>query len=176
MSAILNSYRWAPFVPVATDSSMLSVLLLLSKYRLRNVPVIESGKSNINNFITQSAVVQGLEKCPGRDWFDCISASPISDLGLPFMSADEVRTPITTTYSKFLIWMFGLNLSCFYKIVQVISIRGDELILEAFEKMKNNEIGGLPVVEGPRNKIIGNLSIRDIRFLLLKPQLFTSFR
>lgn len=147
VSSILNSYRWAPFVPVAMDSSMLSVLLLLSKYRLRNVPVIESGKSNINNFITQSAVVQGLEKCRGRDWFDCISASPISELGLPFMSADEV-----------------------------ISIQGDELILEAFEKMKNNEIGGLPVVEGPKKKIIGNLSIRDIRFLLLKPQLFTSFR
>lgn len=147
VSSILNSYRWAPFVPVASDGSMLSVLLLLSKYRLRNVPVIESGQSNVMNFITQSAVIQGLEKCRGRDWFDCISGYPISDLGLPFMSSDEV-----------------------------ISIQEDELILEAFEKMKNNEIGGLPVVEGPGNKIIGNLSIRDIKFLLLKPQLFTSFR
>lgn len=91
MRSILNSYRWAPFVPVATDSSMLSILLLLSKYRLRNVPVIESGESHIKNFITQSAVVQGLEKCRGRDWFDCISANPISEMGLPFMTPDEVR-------------------------------------------------------------------------------------
>ncbi|CAN4076391.1 unnamed protein product [Withania somnifera] len=147
VSSIIKSYRWAPFVPVAMDSSMLSVLLLLSKYRLRNVPVIERGSPFLKNFITQSAVVRGLVGCKGRDWFDCISAHPISELGLPYMSADEV-----------------------------ISVRDDELILEAFKKMRDNNIGGLPVVEGPKKKIIGNVSIRDIRFLLLKPELFSNFR
>lgn len=49
--------------------------------------------------------------------------------------------------------------------------------MEAFKRMKENQIGGLPVVEGgPKKKIIGNISIRDIRFLLLKPELFASFR
>lgn len=147
VSSIIKSYRWAPFIPVATDSSMLSVLLLLSKYRLRNVPVIERGSPVLKNFITQSAVVRGLVGCKGRDWFDCISAHPISDLGLPYMSADEV-----------------------------ISVRDDELILEAFKKMRDNNIGGMPVVEGPKKKIVGNVSIRDIRFLLLKPELFSNFR
>ncbi|XP_022775798.1 SNF1-related protein kinase regulatory subunit gamma-1-like [Durio zibethinus] len=145
--SIVKSYRWAPFIPVATDSFMLSVLLLLSKYKLRNVPVIEPGKPDIKNYITQSAVIEGLEGCRGRDWFDCISARPISDLGLPFMSSDEV-----------------------------ISIQSDDLVLEAFKKMRDNQVGGLPVVEGPRKKIVGNVSIRDIRHLLLKPQLFSNFR
>ncbi|XP_057810882.1 SNF1-related protein kinase regulatory subunit gamma-1-like isoform X2 [Salvia miltiorrhiza] len=145
--SILKSYRWVPFVPVGPDSSMLSVMLLLSKYRLRNVPVIELGSPSINNFITQSAVIQGLRGCRGRDWFDCIAANPISDLGLPFMTPD-----------------------------QVVSVRDDELILEAFKKMKENQIGGLPVVEGSSGKIFGNISIRDIRFLLLKHELFTNFR
>ncbi|KAL0327194.1 UNVERIFIED_CONTAM: SNF1-related protein kinase regulatory subunit gamma-1-like [Sesamum angustifolium] len=144
--SILKSYRWAPFIPVAGDSSMLSVMLLLSKYRLRNVPVIETGKSSIKNFITQSAVIQGLQGCKGRDWFDCIAAHPISELGLPFMSSD-----------------------------QVVSVRDNELILEAFKKMKEKEIGGLPVLEGSTRKVIGNISIRDIRILLLKPELFRSF-
>ncbi|CAI0386806.1 unnamed protein product [Linum tenue] len=147
VKTILKSYRWAPFLPVATDGSMLSVLLLLSKYRLRNVPVIEPGKPDVKNFITQSAVVQGLEGCKGRDWFDCIAACPLSDLGLPFMSPDKV-----------------------------ICIQSDELILEAFKLMRDNEIGGLPVVEGPKRKIVGNISIRDIRFLLLKRELFNNFR
>ncbi|KAI9169028.1 hypothetical protein LWI28_005758 [Acer negundo] len=145
--SILRSYRWAPFLPVATDSSMLTVLLLLSKYRLRNVPVIEPGNPDMKNFITQSAVIQGLEGCKGRDWFDCIAARPISDLGLPFMSSSEV-----------------------------ISIQSDELILEAFKRMRDNQIGGLPVIEGAQMKIIGNVSIRDIRHLLLKPELFSNFR
>lgn len=90
VGSIVKSFRWAPFLPVAPDSSMLSVLLLLSKYRLRNIPVIEVGKPTIKNFITQLAVVKGLESCKGRDWFDCIAAHPISDLGLPFMSYNEV--------------------------------------------------------------------------------------
>lgn len=50
------------------------------------------------------------------------------------------------------------------------------MILEAFNKMKDNQIGGLPVTEGATRKIFGNISIRDIRFLLLKPELFTNFR
>ncbi|GFP80035.1 snf1-related protein kinase regulatory subunit gamma-1-like [Phtheirospermum japonicum] len=145
--SILKSYRWAPFVPVAPDSSMLSVMLLLSKYRLRNVPVIQAGKPTIKNFITQSAVVQGLQQCKGRDWFDSISRHPLAELGLPFMSRD-----------------------------QVVSVQDNELILEAFKKMKEKEIGGLPVTEGGTRKIIGNISIRDIRFLLLKPELFSNFR
>uniref|UniRef100_A0A6N2MV36 CBS domain-containing protein n=2 Tax=Salix viminalis TaxID=40686 RepID=A0A6N2MV36_SALVM len=116
VGSIVKSYRWSPFLPVATNSSMLSILLLLSKYRLRNVPVIEPGNPDIQNFITQSAIVQGLEGCKGRDWFDCIAAHPISNVGLPFVSADEV-----------------------------VSVQSDELILEAFKKMKDNEIGGLPV-------------------------------
>ena len=59
---------------------------------------------------------------------------------------------------------------------QVVSVQSDELILEAFKKMKDNQIGGLPVVEGPKKQIVGSVSIRDIRFLLLKPELFSSFR
>lgn len=145
--SIVTSYRWAPFIPVATDSSMLSVLLLLSKYRLRNVPVIESGKASIKNFITQSAVVKGLEYCQGRDWFDCIAAQPITEVDLPFMSADEV-----------------------------ICIQSNELVLEAFKLMKDNQIGGLPVIEGPERNIVGSLSIREIKFLLLNRELFSKFR
>lgn len=144
---IIKSFRWAPFLPIATGSSMLSVLLLLSKYRLRSVPVIEAGKPSIKNFITQSAVVQGLQGCKGRDWFDYIAAQPISDVGLPFMSHNKV-----------------------------ISVKGNDMILEAFKRMKENKIGGLPVVEDLNHKLIGSISIKDVRFLLLQPELFSNFR
>ncbi|XP_020521439.1 SNF1-related protein kinase regulatory subunit gamma-1-like isoform X1 [Amborella trichopoda] len=147
VKSIIKSFRWAPFLPVAMDSSMLTVLLLLSKYRLRNVPVIETGNPFIKNFITQSAVIHGLRGCKGRDWFDCIAVKPISDMGLPFMSENEV-----------------------------ICIKKDELVLAAFKHMKENRIGGVPVIEGSSKKIIGNISIRDVRFLLLNHGLFYDFR
>ncbi|KAH7686532.1 5'-AMP-activated protein kinase gamma subunit protein [Dioscorea alata] len=118
VKSIIESYRWSPFLPVSPDTSMLTVLLLLSKYRLRNVPVIEIGKPGIRNFITQSAVIQGLQQCKGRDWFDTIASRPLSDLGLPFMPCNEV-----------------------------ITVKSNELILEAFKRMKDNRIGGLPVTK-----------------------------
>lgn len=90
--AILKTYEWVPFIPVSPESSMLSVLLLLSKYRLRNVPVIEPGNAVIVNYITQSAVILGLNRCKGRDWFDYISACRLSELGLPFVSPDQVQS------------------------------------------------------------------------------------
>ncbi|TKW15828.1 hypothetical protein SEVIR_5G213800v4 [Setaria viridis] len=147
VQSIVESYHWSPFIPITLDSSMLTVLLLLSKYRLRNVPVIEPDKPVIRNFITQTGVVKGLQECKGRDWFDYISALPLSDLGLPFMSIDEV-----------------------------ITVKSDDLILEAFKCMKDKKIGGVPVVEGPKRKLVGSVSIRDIRFLLLRPDLFSNFR
>lgn len=91
VESIIKTFRWAPFLPIRPDSSMLTVLLLLSKYRLRNVPVVETGNPSVKNFITQSAIVKGLQQCKGRDWFDCISSCPLSDFGLPFMSYGEVR-------------------------------------------------------------------------------------
>ncbi|KAG7013161.1 SNF1-related protein kinase regulatory subunit gamma-1-like protein, partial [Cucurbita argyrosperma subsp. argyrosperma] len=135
---ILKSYRWVPFLPVTQNNSMLCILLLLSKYRLRNVPVIESGKPGLKNYITQSAIVQGLERCRGRDWFDCIAARPISDLGLPFMSCHDA-----SICSGLLIW--------------VISIQSEELILEAFKKMRDNHIGGLPLTVMDFIKIVVTL-------------------
>ncbi|KAK3223184.1 hypothetical protein Dsin_010209 [Dipteronia sinensis] len=141
MVSSLSNHR-APFLPVETDSSMITVLMLLSKYRQRNVPmpVIEPSKKN---FITQSAVIQGPEGCKGRDWFDCIVARSRTS----FMSSSEL-----------------------------ISIQSDELVPDASKQMRENQNGGLPVMEGPQMKIIGNVSIRDIRHLLLKPQLFSNFR
>jgi CBS domain-containing protein len=61
-------------------------------------------------------------------------------------------------------------------LLQVITVNSDDLILEAFKCMKDNKIGGVPVVEGPTRKLVGSVSIRDIRFLLLRPDLFSNFR
>ncbi|KAF2299588.1 hypothetical protein GH714_038284 [Hevea brasiliensis] len=57
----------------------------------------------------------------------------------------------------------------------VVGIQSNELILEAFKQIRENQIGSLPVVEGPKKKIVGR-NIRGIRHLLLKPELFNNFR
>jgi CBS domain-containing protein len=54
----------------------------------------------------------------------------------------------------------------------VVSVDASKLVLEAFKLMKEKCIGGLPVVEGPEQHLVGNISVRDVRFLLLQPELF----
>ncbi|KAG0576205.1 hypothetical protein M758_5G061500 [Ceratodon purpureus] len=140
---ITRSYRWAPFLPVQHDDSMLTVLLLLTKFRLRSIPVVDVDQGVVKNMISQSSVVKGLSQCQGRDWFDSLAAKSIHQLGLPVMAPD-----------------------------QVVSVDASKLVLEAFKLMKEKGVGGLPVVAGPDHHLVGSISVRDVRFLLLKSHLF----
>lgn len=70
---------------------MLTLLLLLSKYRLRSVPVVEMDKPNIQNSITQAAVVKGLSHCKERDWFKEMATKTLDELALPVMSPYQVN-------------------------------------------------------------------------------------
>lgn len=47
--------------------------------------------------------------------------------------------------------------------------------MEAFKKMKEKKIGGLPVVDGQK-KLVGNVSVSDIRYVFLKHDLLSNFR
>ncbi|CAM6014128.1 unnamed protein product [Sphagnum balticum] len=143
VSEITRSYRWAPFLPIQQNDSMLTVLLMLSKFRLRSIPVVDIDNNIVENMITQSGVVLGLSQCRGRDWYDNLAGKSLHQLGLPVMKRN-----------------------------QVVSVDASKLVLEAFKLMKEKRIGGLPVVEGPEQHLVGNISVRDVHFLLLQPELF----
>ncbi len=95
VSEITRAYRWAPFLPIQHNDSMLTVLLLLSKFRLRSIPVVNIDENVVQNVITQSGVVLGLSQCCGRDWFDNLAGKSLHQLGLPVMmrSKEITRDP-----------------------------------------------------------------------------------
>ena len=66
------------------------MLLLLSKYRMKSVPVVDPGERKINNIITQSAVIHMLEECVGLPWFESWGTKKISELGLPLMKPNRM--------------------------------------------------------------------------------------
>ncbi|GJP41788.1 hypothetical protein CLOM_g1433 [Closterium sp. NIES-68] len=146
---ITRSYRWAPFLPVQPNDSMLTLLLLLSRFRMRSVPVVALGLAppapRLHNLITQSAVIRGLARCRGFDWFDVIADKPLMDLGLPILGAEEV-----------------------------VSVDVGALALEAFLLMKEKGVGGVPVTDGPDRILYANISARDVGLLLLHPDMFHS--
>ena len=121
-------------------SQILSALLLLSKYMLRNVAVIERGRATINNYITH-----GLKQCKVR----------ISSTALPHGTSFYVLWWGKSSWLLSLIdGKFGVSILIFLCFLsQVISVHSEDLILEAFKKMKDNHSNRLPVVEGTKKQM-----------------------
>jgi hypothetical protein len=72
------------------------MLLLLSKYRMKSLPVVDIGEGTISNIITQAAVVHMLSECVGLSWFEDWGTKTLSELGLPIMKTSRlVKVPIT---------------------------------------------------------------------------------
>ncbi|CAI9113092.1 OLC1v1013628C1 [Oldenlandia corymbosa var. corymbosa] len=144
---ISGSFRWAPFLALQKSNSFLTMLLLLSKYRMKSIPVVDLGERKIDNIITQSAVIHMLEECAGLHWFESWGSKNLSELGLPLMKPSHI-----------------------------IKVYEDEPVLQAFKLMRQKGVGGVPVVASGGKKAIGNISIRDIQFLLLAPEIYKEFR
>ncbi|KAL8115085.1 hypothetical protein AgCh_021784 [Apium graveolens] len=85
-----GSFRWAPFLALQSSNSFLTMLLLLSKYRIKSVPVVDLGVGNIENIITQPAVIHMLEECASLQWFESWGTKKLSELGLPLMTPNHV--------------------------------------------------------------------------------------
>lgn len=66
------------------------MLLLLSKYKMKSIPVVDLGEGTIDNIITQSAVIHMLAECAGLEWFESWGKKKLSEIGLPIMSADHI--------------------------------------------------------------------------------------
>lgn len=140
---ISGSFRWAPFLALQESDTFLTMLLLLSKYKMKSLPVVDIAEGKIENIITQSAVVHMLAECIGLHWFENWGTKKLSELGLPMMKHE-----------------------------QVIKVYEDEPVLQAFKLMREKGIGGLPVVDRSGKKAIGNISIRDVQFLLTAPEIY----
>uniref|UniRef100_A0A0A9DNP9 CBS domain-containing protein n=1 Tax=Arundo donax TaxID=35708 RepID=A0A0A9DNP9_ARUDO len=144
---ISGSFRWAPFLALQTSDTFLTMLLLLSKYRMKSLPVVEVGGDKIENIITQSSVVHILAECVGLPWFESWGTKTLSELGLPIMKP--------------------------YKLVK---INEDQPVLKAFQLMREKGVGGLPVMDSSGEKAIGNISIRDVQYLLTAPKIYKEHR
>lgn len=49
-------------------------------------------------------------------------------------------------------------------------------MLQAFKLMRKKRIGGIPVVESGGSRAVGNISLRDIHFLLTTPEIYHDYR
>ncbi|XP_058226383.1 SNF1-related protein kinase regulatory subunit gamma-1-like [Rhododendron vialii] len=144
---ISGSFRWAPFLALQKSNSFLTMLLLLSKYRMKSVPVVDPGERTIDNVITQSAVIHMLEECAGLYWFESWGKKKLSEIGLPLMKPSHV-----------------------------VKVYEDEPVMQAFKLMRQKGVGGVPVVQSGGRKAIGNISIRDVQFLLIAPEIYKNYR
>jgi CBS domain-containing protein len=144
---ISGSFRWAPFLALQMSDTFLTMLLLLSKYRMKSLPVVEVGGDKIENIITQSSVVHMLAECVGLSWFEDWGTKKLSELGLPIIKPSKL-----------------------------VKINEDQPVLKAFQLMREKGVGGLPVMDTNGAKAIGNISIRDVQYLLTAPKIYKEHR
>uniref|UniRef100_A0A1D1XEL3 SNF1-related protein kinase regulatory subunit gamma-1 n=1 Tax=Anthurium amnicola TaxID=1678845 RepID=A0A1D1XEL3_9ARAE len=144
---ISGSFRWAPFLALQKSDSLLTMLLLLSKYRMKSLPVVDLGEGKIDNIITQSSVVHMLAECVGLHWFENWGTKKLFELGLPIMKPSKL-----------------------------VKVSEEEPVLTAFQLMRAKGVGGLPVVEEGGKKAVGNISIRDVQYLLTAPEIYKDYR
>ncbi|GJN16904.1 hypothetical protein PR202_gb03930 [Eleusine coracana subsp. coracana] len=133
---ISGSFRWAPFLALQSSDTFLTMLLLLSKYRMKSLPVVDIGEGTISNIVTQAAVVHMLAECVGLHWFEEWGTKTLSEIGLPIM-----------------------------RLSKIVKIREDEPALKAFRLMRRKGVGGIPVVD-ETGKAIGSIMIKDVKHLL----------
>ncbi|CAJ1975041.1 unnamed protein product [Sphenostylis stenocarpa] len=144
---ISGSFRWAPFLALERSNSFLTMLLLLSKYKMKSVPVVDLGAGRIHNIITQSSVIHMLAECAGLQWFENWGTKKLSQVGLPMVTPNHI-----------------------------IKVYEDEPVLQAFKLMRKKRIGGLPVMERGGSRAIGNISLQDVQFLLTAPEIYHDYR
>ncbi|KAJ3675767.1 hypothetical protein LUZ60_004809 [Juncus effusus] len=144
---ISGSFRWAPFLALQNTDSFLTMLLLLSKYRMKSLPVVDFGEGKLVNVVTQSAVVHMLAECVGYEWFEDWGDKKLGELGLPNTRPESL-----------------------------MKVKEDEPVLKAFQLMREKGIGGLPVVDESGHKAVGNISIRDVQYLLTAPEIYKDYR
>uniref|UniRef100_A0A0E0JSX5 CBS domain-containing protein n=1 Tax=Oryza punctata TaxID=4537 RepID=A0A0E0JSX5_ORYPU len=133
---ISGSFRWAPFLALQSSDTFLTMLLLLSKYRMKSLPVVDIGEGTISNVITQAAVVHMLAECAGLHWFEDWGAKSLAELGLPMIRPSRL-----------------------------VKVRHDEPALKAFRLMRKRGVGGIPVVDHT-GKPTGSIMIKDVKHLL----------
>ena len=73
VGAIARSFQWGPFILVYLDDSLLHVLSLLSKHRLKVVQVAGQFYLHVKGYITHHATVHLPLQFSGLDWFDMIA-------------------------------------------------------------------------------------------------------
>ncbi|KAJ6374495.1 hypothetical protein OIU78_030078 [Salix suchowensis] len=116
---IAGSFRWAPFLALQKSNSFLTMLLLLSNYKMKSVPVVDLG------------------------W----GTKKLSEIGLPLMTRDHV-----------------------------VKVYEEEPVLQAFKLMRKKRVGAIPIVDNSGIKVVGNISIRDVQFLLTAPEIYHDYR
>ncbi|KAL6576292.1 hypothetical protein OROHE_000073 [Orobanche hederae] len=180
---ISGTFRWAPFLALQKANSFLSMLLLLSKYKMKSVPVVDLGEAKIDNVITQSAVIHMLEECAGLHWFESWGSKKLFELGLPLMKSTHIINSTCFIYKPDSPHKWGAYGLCCLKLhtkilpsFEMLVVYEDEPVLQAFKLMRQNGVGGVPVVGSGGNKAIGNISIRDIQFLLIAPGIYNEYR
>lgn len=69
-----------PFVPLDPECTMLDAMLIMGKYQLHRIPIVQRPGGDIRNFLTQSAVIEAIAS--RSEHFKKLTSKSLAELGL----------------------------------------------------------------------------------------------
>ncbi|KAI4343620.1 hypothetical protein L6164_010951 [Bauhinia variegata] len=93
------------------------------------------------------AVIHMLAECSGLQWFESWGTKKLAQVGLPVMTPDHI-----------------------------IKVCEDEPVLQPFKLMRKKRVGVVTVIAKGGSRAVGNISLRDIQFLLTAPEIYHDYR
>jgi len=130
-----------PFIPVHEDEAIVEVLREFNVRGVHRMPVLDKkDKTKVLCILSQSTIIDWLGK--NLDKFgESYSALTLKDLN--FGGLDKNNT-----------------------LSQVIDVLEDDTLLHALSVIEKYNIHGVPVVERESGKLVGNISVRDLKYIL----------
>ncbi|XP_073116056.1 SNF1-related protein kinase regulatory subunit gamma-1-like [Elaeis guineensis] len=167
VKSIVQSYCWAPLLLGGLDSSMLTVLLSLSKYRLTNAPVIDTGKPYINNFVTRTAVEQCLKQMKGRGLINQLDTEKFSVFAYHRKSSlfsyevvkylkQNVRPLAVMDFVKTLCFTIASSATCAPEACHGTVI----------DSVASISVHRIYVIEGDDREVVGAVTLRNLYVLI----------
>ncbi|MCO5574836.1 hypothetical protein L7F22_028629 [Adiantum nelumboides] len=144
VAAMARSLTWGPFLPVRPEDTLLHALLMLSKHKLKAVPVMDSKDKRVTGFVTQDAAIELLLQCGGLEWFDSIADKIMSSFKF------EVDDPSQN----------------------IVQIDSKNTVLKAMMCLWKQKVSGVPIIDSESEKIVGNIRTTDVQLLLDSPEVF----
>eukprot|EP00301_Raphidiophrys_heterophryoidea_P026730 c9294_g1_i1.p1 GENE.c9294_g1_i1~~c9294_g1_i1.p1 ORF type:complete len:378 (+),score=99.58 c9294_g1_i1:55-1134(+) len=152
IAQVVRTAKFGPLMPLESNATLLEAMVVMGKFHVHRIPVVDFESGDIANFLTQSAVVEAINKA-------CDTASELKGMAADMTILDKMNEAKVGR-----LWI-GMSSD------EVVKVLIDQPVIAALSLILEEGVGGIAVVD-EHNKLVGNISASDVHHMITEPFLF----